>query len=1447
MKEKKYVIVKKSLVILLSFAMFASLMPFNVKQAAAAKNEIDRKDNSIVYFVDAGDYVVNTVCTGDQLGTRNSRTDQIYGEDPGTGYYWGVVDTVSSPLKNGSSNTGGVYTDYTWAYEMNAANTDTSSKNDSNRYTKNQYENDILRYIDYKFEVDAGKYNVEVRTSDPWNCAKSPKLLINSADATADFRAGKGTALSPNAPSRVQVTMASAGDLTVSLRADGDDNRAINLCYIKITDANKQPVGVIGNAQLDAQELFFNSTYLYDNITLPTSGEHGSQITWESSDESVLGSDGKVKRPGLGQPDAVVQLTAKIYDGSQTLTKAYIFTVLAESPDIDIQQFALNEVELLDDYYLAGQNADIGFLKKFDNDRLIYHFRDMAGLDTKGARSYTGWENTQIGGHTVGHYLTAVAQAVKATGDQELEEKLEYIVHEIRLCQDKIGTGYIFGSTVDDRNNIEKQFDVVEGKVSGSSWVPWYTMHKVLAGFIDVYKFTGNEEALQVASNLGEWVYNRVSKWTQQTNNNILGQEYGGMNDALYELYYYTKNTHHRDAAHKFDDPNLYRLITSGNANTLSGRHANATIPKFVGSIKRYEVLTAMGEATAEDELYLEYGKKFFDIVLNKHAYITGGCGDMEHFKDDNTHDMRRTQCNCENCCSYNLLKMAKELYKITGERKYADYYENTLKNAIMSDINTGTGAMMYFMPMATGYFKVYGTDDPATNMFWCCTGTGLEGYTKLGDSIYFHKDDNLFVNQYISSKVYWDDGNMVVTQTADVTHSDVATFDIVVNGGRTSDAAINLRVPDWIAGTPVVKVNGEVVNNAIVSGGYIKVDRTWSNGDELSIQYPMELKAVGLIDNSTVFGFKYGPTVLAAKLGTESMDQLTGAGVSLSAPYIKVVGREQAALSVQYNNAPRQILGTETLTITDNVSLNEYMESINQYLVRDESADEPTFKLEGTDADDNITGGLTFVPFNTITKTRYGIYWYFDSSVAETSPEQMIATKEEARDGKSIIDSLQPGYGQYELDNLHQMTESNSVASDIVGGGSTRHAKAGGYFKYNMIVDTAKNNVLRCHFAKEDNGKTLKISVGDTVVKELTLNYTGSEDFYDINIDLPADVVAANAKKITADDGSGNPREVTVVSLKFESAGAADSARLVGGLYMTTQFSKNASITSILCDGGTVRMNNGGSNIDIYVPTTSTTAKYRVVIADQYGLLYINDTLVNDAKYQTVVLPSEKTVVNAKVFAEDHETSKEYTLTFIKGEAPPEEQANPNPTNNPAKPVISDPAQAGSELAKTTLPKSVTVYKGKTKKIDIGYTDVLANSIEQKIVTVKSVEYSSSNKKVAKVSADGKIKGVKKGSAKITVKITLSTGDTITLTTTAKVKNPSVKITGKKTVKKGKTIKLKAKGLGVSGKAKWSVSNKKIAKIGAKNGKLKGLKKGTVKVTAKIGKVKKTIKVKVK
>ena len=291
-KNKKYG--KKSMTALLSSAMVLTLPGVNELKVQAA-SVINRDDNSIVYSVDCGDIDVTTVPEDGSLGTHNSVTDQVYGADKKTGYKWGVVDTVSSPLVNGSSSAGGVTTDWTWAYEF--AGGDQTSKTGTNRYTKNQYEkntNNGERKLDYKFEIENGSYYVEVGFADPWGCSKSPSVYANlgEKDETA---IAKDFSVSSNSGVVTGMVTVTNGELTIDARGTGDNNKAINMTYITIKEAGEK---ILAQTDIDALNIPEIAT---GDIELPTRGSKAeSDISWSSSDESIITKEGKVTRPESG-------------------------------------------------------------------------------------------------------------------------------------------------------------------------------------------------------------------------------------------------------------------------------------------------------------------------------------------------------------------------------------------------------------------------------------------------------------------------------------------------------------------------------------------------------------------------------------------------------------------------------------------------------------------------------------------------------------------------------------------------------------------------------------------------------------------------------------------------------------------------------------------------------------------------------------------------------------------------------------------------------------------------------------------------------------------------------------------------------------------------------------------------------------------------------------------
>ena len=742
-----------------------------------------------------------------------------------------------------------------------------------------------------------------------------------------------------------------------------------------------------------------------------------------------------------------------------------------------IKSFLLSQIKLNEPYLVNAFEKEMDYLNSFNLDKLLSHFRNIKGLEPK-AECYAGWENTEIRGHTLGHYLSALGQGYATTKDSTVYERLQYILDELSLCQ--LDSGYLSAFP-------EEFFDRVEnGK---PVWVPWYTMHKIISGLNTVYNATQNETALKILSKLGDWVYDRSDKWTPETHAKVLSVEYGGMNDCMYELYKITKNEKHCIAAHRFDEDNLFMQIHDGK-DILNNRHANTTIPKFVGAINRY---IALGDS---EMFYFETAKKFWDIVVENHSYVTGGNSEWEHFGEPNILDAERTETNCETCNTYNMLKLTRRLFQITGDKKYSDFYENTFINAILSSQNPETGMTTYFQPMATGYFKVY---SKPFEHFWCCTGTGMENFSKLNDSLYFYDDYKLFVNMYLSSTVNWDEKQVTITQTSDIPNDDKAYFK--VSTGSDIELSLCFRIPEWTKGISI-KVNNKEAS-FINEKGYAVVNRVWEDNATIEITFKIEASFSALPDNPNSVAFTYGPLVLSAGLGQEKLEQST-CGIMVKIPKKQVEIKDYLVIKGE--------------------SIDTWKNNISKNLVKTDGKLE--FKLKGTDEDDT----LCFTPHYKQYTERYGIYWIL---VEDNSKElkSYIEKKKQAELVKAAeIDSIQIGNDQYELS--HNIMGKDTEAGDR-DGFHHRFAKSNGWFSYELKVCTTEATYLEFSYMKGDLKDSFQVLINDV---EISREYKGDMSWRDITQRtylIPSDLYRDNGSvtvKFKADEHDSTAKIIDLI-----------------------------------------------------------------------------------------------------------------------------------------------------------------------------------------------------------------------------------------------------------------------------------------------------------------------------
>lgn len=727
-----------------------------------------------------------------------------------------------------------------------------------------------------------------------------------------------------------------------------------------------------------------------------------------------------------------------------------------------LQDFRLEQVVLTGDYHVNAFAKELQYLHSYDVDRLLAGFRENRGLQPK-AQKYPGWEDTEIRGHTLGHFLTACSQAYENTKKPALQQKLEYMMTELAECQ--FESGYLSAFPEGLIDNIEQR---------QPAWVPWYTMHKIIAGLISVNRATGSRIAYDTVFKLGDWVASRTSRWTDELQATVLAVEYGGMNDCLYDLYKISGEKRHLDAAHKFDELPLFEAIQQGR-DILRGKHANTTIPKFLGALNRYLVL---GES---ERFYLEAAQSFWDMVVYHHSYITGGNSESEHFGEPDILNSKRSDVTCETCNSYNMLKLTRELFKLTGDVKYSDFYERNYVNAILSSQNPETGMTMYFQPMATGYFKIYSSP---FEHFWCCTGTGMESFTKLNDSIYFHSGDTLYVNQYFSSTLDWAEQGIKLVQHAKLPESEEVSFALEIEHGRRKRLDLHLRIPYWVSGQVEVKLNGAAVEwNS--EQQYIVIDREWDHGDVLTLTLPMKVLVSRLPDNEHAVGFQYGPVVLSAGLGMEDMTQ-AATGIMVSVPTRKMLVKD--------------------FIIPQGMTPEQWLIDLEHHLVR--RGNELAFELRNTDEDER----LVFTPHYRQHRERYGIYWNIVATDSDELKQHLERGRREQLIKEATIDSVQVGNDQYELEHGIKGEETFGGAWDGLNG---RLAHAGGWFSYKLGVDPEADNLIQVTYFSINHNRLMNIYANGTLLAIERTPLERKREFFTKQYPIPSELLLQGQREI--------------------------------------------------------------------------------------------------------------------------------------------------------------------------------------------------------------------------------------------------------------------------------------------------------------------------------------------
>ena len=520
-----------------------------------------------------------------------------------------------------------------------------------------------------------------------------------------------------------------------------------------------------------------------------------------------------------------------------------------------LSPFALNEVTLVAGPLQQARDWNRGYMLRLPNDRLLHNFRVTAGLQSN-AEPLGGWEapTEELRGHFVGHYLSACAMLYAATKDLKIKAKGDDLVAEIAKCQKALNAnGYVSAFPEELFVRLDKREKV---------WAPFYTLHKNMAGLLDMKQHGDNAQALDVLLQLAAWVDRWTAARTEDHMQDILKTEYGGMNEVLYNLCALTGDARWGAVGDRFTKKVFFTPLAK-REDELKGLHCNTHMPQVIGAARRYEL--------SSDYRFADVSTFFFETVSEARTYASGGSGNTESWLTNAnrmTLEMKASSHHQECCCAYNMMKLARHLHQWSGDTRFIDYYERNLINHRLGAIAPETGLTTYFLSMSPGAWKTTCTEDQT---FWCCTGSALEEYSKLNDTIYFHDEDSVYVNLYVASRLDWHERGIALQQETQFPETDRTLLTVLATTAKPW--TLKLRIPAWTSTENIVTINGRKLDAPGVPGSYLTINRTWSPDDRVELTMPMRLTVEPLRDDPSQLAFLYGPLVLAGQFGDAPSD----------------------------------------------------------------------------------------------------------------------------------------------------------------------------------------------------------------------------------------------------------------------------------------------------------------------------------------------------------------------------------------------------------------------------------------------------------------------------------------------------------------------------------------------------------------------------------------------
>jgi DUF1680 family protein len=754
------------------------------------------------------------------------------------------------------------------------------------------------------------------------------------------------------------------------------------------------------------------------------------------------------------------------------------------SPVVSSQwtSFELSAVRLTGNSYLKqrfDQHKD--YLLQTDHERLINNVLRAGGVPTV-KENYGGWQHN--GGNGWANYIGAASMMYASLPDDDpakmqLKNRVDSMIDWLYTCQqtENLG-GYIFFNR-DIQNDVYQRLkssndnDVLPLTNNGEDFfyndamasMCFYQIHRILAGIRDAYLYADNQKAKDVFIRFCEWVVSFTSRFSEPAMQINMETEHGGMLEMMIDAYAQTGRMEFLECAEKWVHKNNFAVPLSVGDDPLTGIHANATVPKFLGLLRNYQMT-----GNSRDKQAILHAK---EILLHDHTLPNGGHGCRERFHEPGQILDLLHNTSSESCGTYNVLKFMEELFCVTGNVECLDFYERALLNHILAtkdpDNHSVGGGFCYYQSLFPGQHRKYMDD----NAFYCCWETSLESHAKYGKAIWFNNGKDVLLNLFQSSTLQWQQKGLKLDMQTDYPQSNIITLKIVQNTNFNGD--IYFRCPAWANPQLVsVYINNQAYGLETKAGSLLCISRAMAVGDEIKIIIPCELRYETTEDPSVISIF-YGPMLLAANMGSASNEYL--------------------------NNVWD---GNGDATNIDFPNIKANRTDLNKWLIRNGNSLE--FQTAG------LSPVHTFTPFSTTHHVRQSIL------VRMTGAEDLANQKQYVTD--YVLPAIQGSDG---VRGSHKLVTSGISFTGTKFNRQFRKIENGGSIQYTLAIDNATDedqwvSVKLFGHEEDSNSGFYDVLVDGVVIgKENSVEkisqYTYPNKFYKIPKNLLAGKTSVDVK----------------------------------------------------------------------------------------------------------------------------------------------------------------------------------------------------------------------------------------------------------------------------------------------------------------------------------------------